>query len=170
MEAPTSLFSGTSLKMATTTCLAPPCHPVMKINSSSASLCNFFTHYHLSTSYICYFTVIALILFSLSHSSPWSSSSSTLSPNQQCTSLAHVHTPMLLMCCALSYFHVCNQKRSVVVSQAPKTSLEHGDKGPVQSDSWVINGWSPNDNHQTPFCFVTTQNLRNQSSITSSSC
>ena len=111
MEAPTSLFSGTNLEMATTTCLAPPCHLVMLINLSSASIYNVFTHYLLFASHFCSFIVTVLLLFSLSHSSPWSSSTSTLSPNQQCTSLAHVHTPMLLMCCAFAYFHVCNQKK-----------------------------------------------------------
>ena len=140
MEAPTSLFLGTNLKMATTTCLSRPCHLVMKINSSSTSICNIFIHFHLFTSHFCSFIVTALLLFSLSHSSPWSSSTSTLSPNQQCTSLAHVHTPMLLTCCALSYFHVYNQKRLIIISQAPRTSFQHGDRGPVQSDSWVTYG------------------------------
>ena len=159
MEVPTSLFSGTNLEMAITTYLTPPCHPVMKINSSSTPVCNVFTHYHLSTSHFCSFTVTSLLLFSLSHSSPWSSSPSTVSPNQQFTSLAHVHTPMLLMCCAFSYFQVCNQKRSTIVSQAPKTSLEYGDRRLVQGDGWVIDGWSPNDNHQSPI----TSLLRHES-------
>lgn len=63
-------FSGTNLEMATTTCLVPPCHPVMKINSGSAFVCNVFTHYHLSAFHFCSFTVTALFLFSLYNSSP----------------------------------------------------------------------------------------------------
>ena len=141
MEAPTSLFSGTNLKMDTTTCLSPPCYPIVKINSSSASICNIFSHYHLSTSHFYSFTI--LLLFSLSHSSPWSSSTSTLSPNQQCTSLAHVHTPMLLMCCTGLYFHV--------MAQIPETELGSGDRNPVlscHSGPNLAKYWWPVTKHQ----------------------
>ena len=40
MEAPTSWFSGIDLEMATTTYLAPPCHPIMQIGSCSIFVCN----------------------------------------------------------------------------------------------------------------------------------
>ena len=74
MEAPTPLFLGTNLKVATTTCLAPPCHPEMQISSCSSSIFGVFTHHCSSAcdfylgpstvTVLCFITVAVLLVIS----------------------------------------------------------------------------------------------------------
>ena len=81
MEAPTPWFSGTNLKVDTTTYLAPPYHPELQISSCSASFFNVVVYHH-STSFdfflgpstvivLCSVTIVVLsiISFSFCHTS-----------------------------------------------------------------------------------------------------
>lgn len=61
MEAPTPWFLGTNLKVATTTCLAPPCRPGLWFCSHSSSVFSFSTHPCSSTSDLCLGPILSFI-------------------------------------------------------------------------------------------------------------